>query len=216
MAMNLHSRTSALILCSLLLATPPAVAQVFDNTEELAALQQEMGIAAEELRANIDAAIEDMRQIESVDASEQAVFVNQYFDSIEEEARSVLTLVSRNSEFADQVLMMRSNISALIATLEAEDVTPTRDRNLARLTVAQDEYNVVMQQIADAEQQIVQAIVTNNTTRSDALRDIQIGAVEDAVGRLQEVAEGLVAMASVMEAISSVAIDNPGGAIAQQ
>ena len=215
--MNSNSFAAALMV-SIAFALGPGVghAQAFDNAQELDALRAEMTSTAAEVRGNIGAALEGMKQIGQIDASEQAIAVNEYFDAIESEARAVLSEVSRNSEFADELLLMRSNIVALIATLEAEEVTAERERNLARLTAAQDRYNALYDQIAEAEKQIIGAIVANNTARTSVLRNIQIGAVESAVNQLQDVAETLVALVDVMDSISAVAIDSPSGVIAQQ
>lgn len=215
--MNLRPMGKTLVFCVwLTLGATQAHAQAFDNTEELNALRDEMNSTASAVRGDIGAALEGMQQVGQIEASEQAVAVNDYFDQIEAAARSILTEVSSNSEFADQLQMMRSNITTLIATIEGEEPTPERDRNLARLTAAMDEYNAVYDQIQDAEKMIVQAIVENNDARSQVLRDIQIGAVERAVGRLQDVADGLVELVDVMDAITAVSVESPTDAIAQQ
>lgn len=213
--MNSIKRTifiTASAVC-LLMGTVNVQAQsLFADEERMDELALEMQSISSSITSSMQETQSAIQALLNEDGKAGVDSVRAYFDSLENQARTILSQVSVNSNFMDALDAADRRLQVMQRRFEADvEASGGSDgralQRLERIQKARADFDTQMKMVRETESDIVELILENSEARDELIIEGSLDDAERVVAALSKVTSGLQAAAGTLQEISQTALN---------
>lgn len=196
---------SIVAICVVLGLSGAAMAQSQGRGDSLDKARKQISELSIDLEARLGAAQKALEDVPKIgETSEAERILKERFDAIDADVKRILDQVALNSPFMDALDEARSRTIVLKNWFARQPADyPNRDRSIARLDAALQEYAAQAQRIRDAEKDANRALIEFGQIRSVIAMEMKIDTVEASVVKLKAFTDRLTTLVSKLKEVSA-------------